>query len=287
LIEKALDAPLHWKKPSRIFVNSMSDLFHEKLPEADVLSVFQVMAKCPRHTFQILTKRPEKMMVFLHERRWRNLGYSAAIGGSYCVSLIPGDHRDGKSYDRDGDYLPNVWLGVSVEDQKTADERIPLLLQTPAAVRFVSYEPALGPVDFSKIIMPDGDHLDALYNDGADAGIDWVIVGGESGPGTRPFDIDWARKVIEQCKAAGVACFVKQLGAKPFQSPRGNSPKGYKLSLKDRKGGDISEWPADIRVREFPVCGDIDRCAAEQSRVADLLRECHADQRGLKQAAED
>ena len=149
-------------------------------------------------------------------------------------------------------------LGVSVEDQATAEKRIPWLLDSPAAVRFVSYEPALGPVDFTNLdVMQHWDlpyhkhaptiRLDALRGhwkgpDDIITGLDWVIVGGESGPGARPFGIAWARSVVEQCREAGVACFVKQLGAHPYPS----------ATLRDPKGGDPSEWPEDLRVREWP-----------------------------------
>jgi len=125
--------------------------------------------------------------------------------------------------------LPNVWLGVSAEDQDRADERIPILLDTPAAVRFVSYEPALGPVDFRPYIDPRGGTT-----------VDWVIVGGESGPAARPFDVMWAHMVIDQCLVeGGPAVFVKQLGS-------------YYLDLRDRKGGDPGEWPEGLRVRQLP-----------------------------------
>jgi hypothetical protein len=168
--------------------------------------------------------------------------------------------------------LPNVWLGVSVEDQATADERIPLLLSTPAAVRFVSYEPALGPVDFTRWLH---DSNCVAFNEKELAGtaesacicsepredrIDWIIVGGESGPGARPFDLAWARKTIDDCAAARVACFVKQLGAQPVQcrpTPpiRPGMPEGaleFSVELCDRKGGDMSEWPEGLRCRQFP-----------------------------------
>ncbi len=216
LVESKLTEPLRWKQPKRIFVNSMSDLFHEALPDSDIFKVFVVMGASQRHTFQILTKRPRRMLELISE---------------------------GKCEGFPGWPLPNVWLGVSVENQATADERIPLLLQTPAAVRFVSYEPALGPVDFSEYLNVD--------RCPGCRGIDWIIVGGESGPGARPFDIAWARNTVAQCKAAGVACFVKQLGALPvdsFYSEDAPAP----LRLIDRKGGDMAEWPVDLRVREFP-----------------------------------
>lgn len=178
--------------------------------------------------------------------------------------------------------LQNVWLGVSVENQPTADERIPLLLQTPAAKRFVSYEPGLAGVDYTNLkhstvikdIKPGEDltinvAINALtgdWDDGWDNGneitrrLDWIIVGGESGPGARPFDIAWARSVVSQCKTAGVACFVKQLGAEPFNgaeqscAPSECCVHNYtKLKLKDRKGGTPEEWPEDLQVREFPA----------------------------------
>ena len=192
LIASALPWPLRWRKPLRIFVNSMSDLFHEALPNEAIDRVFGVMAACPQHTFQVLTKRPERML-------------------AYVANRPP---------------LRNLWLGTSVENQATADARISLLSQTPAAIRFVSYEPALEAVNFTGML----------------AAINWIIVGGESGPGARPFDLAWARSVVAQCHAAGAWTFVKQLGAKPIG-----------LKLMDRKGGDWSEWPVDLRVREFPA----------------------------------
>jgi protein gp37 len=167
--------------------------------------------------------------------------------------------------------LPNVWLGVSVEDQATADERITLLLQTPAAVRFVSYEPALGPVDFSRWMWPMHWHWDGNFGTpeqaiaaGAFAErkrqalvsayavfLDWLIVGGESGPGARPFDVAWARSAIRQCREAGVPVFIKQLGARPWEPVEGVGP--MPMHLKNAKGGVPAEWPEDLRVREFPA----------------------------------
>ena len=187
-----LKQPLHWRKPRKIATCLMGDLFHPKIPARFIVDVLEVMAACPRHTFQVLTKRPERMAALLF----------GEVGGN--------------------DYLPNVWLGVSVEDQKTADERIPLLLETPAAVRFVSYEPALGLVDFGAVKITVGyvDSLTGRYDDGGsgyDDGIaanslDWVIAGGESGPGARPAHPDWFRKVRDDCQAAGVPFFFKQWG---------------------------------------------------------------------------
>jgi protein gp37 len=146
----------------------------------------------------------------------------------------------------DGEAWPirNVWLGVSAENQETADERVPLLLQTPAAVRFVSAEPLLGHINFCYV--PDDKtrpEYSARYSPLGD--LDWIIVGGESGPSARPCDVAWVRSIVEQCKEAGTACFVKQLGARP--TILGLSAKTF-----DRKGGDMAEWPADLRVRQFP-----------------------------------
>ena len=163
--------------------------------------------------------------------------------------------------------LPNVWIGVSVESQRYADERLPPLLRTPAAVRFVSYEPALGPVDFwpwlgkqcrANIFNhgPIGCSNEAHYA----PGIDWLIVGGESGPGARPFDLAWARQTIADCRSADVAVFVKQLGTRPVLSrcapPHGTGAEdvcdGGPVRLADKKGGNPNESPEDLRVREFP-----------------------------------
>jgi len=228
LVPEKLDEPLHWRKPSRVFVNSMSDLFHEKLSDGEIDQVFAVMAEAQRHTFQILTKRAERM-------RQYSVGHT--LPG--CVWKWP---------------LPNVWLGVSVEDQTTADERIPLLLQTPAAVRFVSYEPALGPVDFHVYLSTDATEDCPACGSvmGCDHGaLDWLIYGGESGPGARLNDIAWAESARDQCKEAGVAFFCKQLGAYPIIDPRYVRPRATRF-LRDPKGGDPEEWPEDLRVREFP-----------------------------------
>lgn len=274
----ALDWPLRWRgakaakaegRPSRIFVNPMSDLFHERLSDEDIAAVFGVMAACPEHVFQVLTKRPERM------RRWfgwvaKDLRDDPAMlldDGISSMHLSLEELAGFYARSRGARWpLPNVWLGVSVENQPTADERIPLLLQTPAAVRFVSYEPALGAVDFRRLLYDHVTRIDALaglhgwpepHADGPR--LDWIIVGGESGHGARPFDIAWARSAVTQCRAAGVACFVKQLGARPFNRETeyvdgiAVATSTIDLDLRDRKGGDWSEWPEDLRVREFPI----------------------------------
>lgn len=242
-VPEVLGAPLRWRTPRRIFVNSMSDLFHEGVEVSWIERIFEVMRVTPRHTYQILTKRPEQMYRVLAEDGW--LGADDSAARSRLHRMLP---------------LPNVWLGVSCEDQATADARIPVLLRTPAAVRFVSYEPALAGVDFRRW----------LYNTSVLSGeptggarLDWLIIGGESGPGARRFDLAWARQTVAQCRAAGVQCFVKQLGAWPVNGNaettihEGLDATGPviwpRVKLRDRKGGDPEEWPGDLRgVREFP-----------------------------------
>jgi protein gp37 len=253
-VESALLEPLSWRKPQRVFVNSMSDLFHQDVPDAFIDQVFATMAAGHNHTFQVLTKRPERMRRYVSD--------SALQDRIHWASLDRFGHT--KDFDSQVDSwvygrwpLPNVWLGVSVEDQPRADERIPLLLQTPAVVRFISAEPLLGRVDV--IDWMDHECGDPPHGR-CPAEIDWVIVGGESGPGARSFNLEWARSIVKQCTAASVPVFIKQLGAKPFVQYEVNGgtftdpmirPGDGKLA--DRKGGDMDEWPADLRVREFPA----------------------------------
>jgi len=210
--EDRLDKPLHWKRPRRIFVNSMSDLFHPDVSDAFIDRVFAVMALAPHHVFQVLTKRPERMREYLTagdltERVIREAFRMDCEGGAWMNA----DHHIGGYKVMP---LPNAWLGVSVEDQATADERIPLLLETPAAVRWISAEPLLGQVNaglyLSRTNMP-GLRLMPGFADPL-PGIDWVVVGGESGPNARPMSIQWARLLRDQCAVAGVSFLFKQWG---------------------------------------------------------------------------
>lgn len=203
IVDHILDQPLRWKKPRKIFVNSTSDLFHENVTDEQIDRIFAVMALSPQHTFQVLTKRPERMLEYL-------TGHAA--GGRHIwaegqkIKMPRGQHKPDPDWP-----LPNVWLGVSVEDQKAADERIPLLMKTPAAIRFLSCEPLLGQIDLGY-----NDTCDHKYYSCTDigcwSGLDWVIAGGESGPGARPMHPDWVRSLRDQCKAAGVPFFFKQWG---------------------------------------------------------------------------
>lgn len=214
--------PLKWRKPALVFVNSMSDVFHENVPYEFIDRVFAAMAMTD-HTFQVLTKRPHRM--------WRYMTYS--LRENAVISAMDDDY-DAVPGGKWAWPLSNVWLGVSTEDQQTAEERIPHLLNTPAAVRFLSAEPLLGPIDLRAIpdtVSPGGWVYDALAGgwylpasddgypevsgDGPDMGlIDWVIAGGESGMRSRPLDLDWARSLRDQCVAAGVPFFFKQVGGR-------------------------------------------------------------------------
>jgi protein gp37 len=214
-----LDRPLRWRRPSRVFVNSMSDLFHAAVPDRYIAEVFAVMHYARHHTFQVLTKRRGRLQALVGSGEFAQLVWDIAENMDPDGRLCRGGPPDLWP-------LPNVWLGVSVEDQHWADIRIPALQATPAAVRFVSAEPLLGPVDLGQA---------ALHR------LDWVIVGGESGPGARPMDPTWAADLVQSCGLAGVPVFVKQLGTVWAREHGGPV-----------KGGDPHCWPADLRVRQFP-----------------------------------
>lgn len=208
LDEAALEIPLRWKKPKRIFVNSMSDLFHEDVPDAFIDRVFAVIALCDQHTFQVLTKRPTRMAEYLIGLSKSLARLRDACPTGWCLEWngIP----------LFGYPLLNVWLGVSVEDQQRADERIPHLVRCPAAIRFLSCEPLLGPLDLARWLSTE-DETNPFGDEGRRGEypgpeIDWVIAGGESGRGARPSHPEWVRLLRNQCQAAGVPFFFKQWG---------------------------------------------------------------------------
>lgn len=194
-----LTEPLRWRKPRKVFVNSMSDLFHERVSDEFLAKVFAVMAATPQHTYQILTKRHARMRSLLSSDVFRRLAKD-----QYFEMQMAGLLK-GKGLPVVINAFPpkNVWLGVSVESQQWADIRIPALLDTPAAVRWLSCEPLLGSVDLDRSAA---DYL------GGRSHVDWVVVGGESGPGARPMHPDWARSLRDQCVAAGVPFHFKQWG---------------------------------------------------------------------------
>ncbi len=202
-------------KPVKVFVQSMGDLFHEDVPFEFIEEVYEAIEKTPRHKFLILTKRPDRMLEWFKD-----------YTNNFCDEWA---------------YSPNLWLGVTAENQEMADKRIPILLQIPAAKRFVSIEPMLGGVDLMTI--PDGGwpQTDALHGTtGSDCQIDvspklnHVIVGAESGHKRRECEIEWVRNIVEQCKDAGVPCFVKQ------------------IHINGKVSKNMAEWPEDLRVQEYP-----------------------------------
>ena len=250
-----LDLPLRWRKPRRIFVNSMSDLFHDSVPDDYIARVFAIMAVACDHTFQVLTKRHGRMRSLLSgdfrdqvAEEITDMMGAATPPGRYWPVTFDRSTEDGWNIWGPAKWpLLNVWLGVSAENQQWADVRIPALLDTPAAVRFVSAEPLLGPIDLfgdwetpgPAIIRtgvqtcpntPDGP---SEYDYDDQVGVDWVIVGGESGRGARPMHPDWARSLRDECQEAGVAFLFKQWG--------GRTPKANGRQLDGRTW---DEYPA-------------------------------------------
>jgi protein gp37 len=285
--EKAMLEPLRWAKPRMCFWNAHGDLFHPAVPDEVIDRCFAVMALTPHHTHQVLTKRSARMRAYFAER-WQGTPARQIDCGSAGIIDIPAGGETGRRHQveiacediiddlgladtrkphlwtEDGSLklsqwawpLPNVWLGVSVEDQQRADERIVDLLQTPAAIRWLSCEPLLGPVDLTRVHFgtcgfdpAEGSGLEGLHtlrmNINALAGVqsfgwpglDWIVVGGESGPGARPMHPDWARSLRDQCATAGVPFLFKQWGEwAPIDGPR------VKGCIANR-----SAWPAGER----------------------------------------
>jgi len=231
-VEKALDKPLHWRKPRRVGLCFMSDLFHEKVPDEFLDKVFAVMALTPQHTYLLLTKRPERMREYIS---WRDDKWPRFDGRTETRTrhdeIVEAVANMGLDFEEDAPIgflddwpLPNVWLGVSVENQQAADERIPLLLDTPAAHRWLSVEPLLGAVDLRRVspgLLGTSAIFDALggrrwedngetLNATACARLDWVVVGGESGPKARTMDVEWMSDLQQQCLSADVPFYCKQ-----------------------------------------------------------------------------
>lgn len=253
LDEQVLYKPLHWRKPRRIFVQSMGDLFHEDVPDIFIDRIFAVMALCPDHTFLSLTKRPERMIKWFGRSReylWKK----------FIMPEVDKIHSPWQSPCRYWWPLANLQLGVTIENQEMADKRIPHLLKVSAAVRFVSVEPMLGPINLERLetnqtwpFKAETEKIDALRGHGCSARlgdpsglkfydrslkkIDWVIIGCESGPGRRPCKLEWVRDLIEQCDAADVPVFVKQ------------------LDLNGKVSKNPAEWPEWARRREYPKKG--------------------------------
>lgn len=269
-VEHKLEEPLHWRDPKRIFVNSVSDLFHKQVPFDVIDRAFAIMMASPQHTFLVLTKRDMRPWFEGAEERVRAAAEQLAAQKQWCH-----DHED-RPWP-----LDNVHVGISAEHQAAADLRIPWLLEVPAAVRWVSYEPALGPLELQQNLP--GERI-LRWHHPMIAMLNWLVVGGESGPGARQFHVDWARQIVRACRKAKVPVFVKQLGA--FVVDRNDAHFNYmgedfedgwpdsitpddviddpngcreqyqgapvRIRLRDRKGKDMAQWPRDLRVREFP-----------------------------------
>lgn len=234
--------PLRWNSEVEPHPNyrtkvfpSLCDWLDDEVPIEWLADFLKLIHDTPHLDWLLLTKRPENF-----ERRLRA-----------CAVSIPGYQGNTALFwwMRDPSRPPhNIWLGVSVEDQKAADARIPILLRIPAAIRFLSVEPLLGPVNLRTICTMVAGPLNALERG---AGLHWVIVGGESGPGARPCNLGWVRDIVQDCSNSEARCFVKQIGSRPFYPPRFEGDNTF-LKLKDKKGGHPDEWPADLRVRQFP-----------------------------------
>jgi protein gp37 len=257
-VPEALEIPLKTKKPTTWFLNSMSDLFHESVTFEQLDQIFAVMALTPQHTYQCLTKRPERMLDYFKEKEFWSGSHLSGRGqwasemADFACEKLRGffwvEDEDGLSNDHVYDllmsatgsgYLPSVWLGVTVENQQAADERqAPLkALANKGWFTWVSHEPALEQVDFTGWEF-----------------IRWLVMGGESGPGARPFDIEWPRHVMKWAADNQVDFFLKQLGSKPKLLVN----ECYLPAMEwldygvTGKGNDMVEWPADLRVRQMP-----------------------------------
>jgi protein gp37 len=243
-VESALEKPLRWKKPRKIFVCSMGDLFHESVPFDWIDKVMAVIALCPQHTFQILTKRPERMAEYFTNIEDRTEKIAECSMRAPFGVWDDADTVCDNLFDVFRDYrltpLDNLWLGITAETQQRANERIPILKTIPAVKHFVSCEPLLSEIDFRQIVIPkwycppmtveerfENKHFD--YQ-----GLDWVIVGGETGHNARPCKIEWIERIVEDCKAASVPVFVKQ------------------ITVNGKPSKNMAEWPEHLRLRDFP-----------------------------------
>jgi protein gp37 len=228
LHENRMLQPFHWKKPRRIFVCPTGDLFHDEVPDEFIDRVFSVMVRCPQHTFQLLTKRAERMRDYFRDiaenrngapQRFLKLCDTTTMGAVIDMRL--------------GRPVPNIWAGVTAENQPRAEERITMLLQTLVAVRYVSVEPMLGSVDLRNLRAHNGALIDALCGDvktpdgkeiyaACPGKVDWTICGCESGSGRRPMNPDWARSLRDQCVDAHSPYFLKQMevGGKLMEMPK-------------------------------------------------------------------
>jgi protein gp37 len=250
--------PMRWTRPRRIFPVDMGDLFYEEVTDVEIAAGFGIMAACPQHTFIVLTKRLSRARAWFEwaERatRGRFVGPALAehaachyqrMGDQATADLLfsAANRAAGRPWP-----LPNVWMGASVEDQWTAQVRLPMLTQIPAVVRHVSVEPLLEEVDLTEWLPV----------------LDWLIIGGESGPMARGLFVEWVRRILADAALHDVACFVKQLGGLVWTHgiivPGTHWPPGtrlldeggyYRVQLRNKKGSDPTEWPPDLRIQEL------------------------------------
>lgn len=284
LVPHLLEQPLRWREPRRIFVDSMSDLFHEAVPDDYIDKVFAVMALAPQHTFQVLTKRPERMRDYFKAEPWDRINAEAGVLMHY--DKMP----------RDPWFFENVWIGASAENEEMFRARVAPLSDAAWAiygatkhvrpdhkpVAFLSLEPLLGPIDLAGPggggWLPNYPSRPGWKPGDCQSSISWVIVGGESGPRARPCDVAWIRSIVRQCQEAKVPAFVKQVGSRCVGSTEGFLVDRYELPdgrwfvpaiIGERawlppeefvsfrtyhsKGGEPREWPEDLRVREMPA----------------------------------
>lgn len=277
-VDARLADPLRWTRPRMVFVNSMSDLFFEGFDFEEIAAIFGVMASAPLHTFQVLTKRPERA------REWFDwYEGSSGCGASSFAAIEAAKERLGRRGFRWPKHevqwpLRNLWLGVSVEDQARAEERIPILLDLPAHLRWISAEPLLGPVDLTRVIQRNvrvgGFLVDELSNNvlsDEDFNIwtgemvqvprlDWVVIGGESGSRARPFELEWCYRMVRDCVAHGVPVFVKQMGDNTraadtsfdLRRADGRYPMFDHNRVVFGSRTELDEFPAALRFREWP-----------------------------------
>jgi protein gp37 len=264
VVEAKILDPLRWRKPQRVFVNSMSDLFHHNVPEEILDRAFAVMLATSLResgiTYQILTKRPQRMLEYVTAKDLpRRIQRAARAAGIELLEAV----GIGGRVEHVGLQHANIHLGVSCGSQEDVDAMLPILRATPAAVRWMSYEPALGPIELRRNVLAE--RMLRWYKPMIDI-LDWIVVGGESGPGARPFDVAWARSVLDQARGSDCKVFVKQLGSRPHSGDEhhglepvaGHKRKVWRFDDGDHvhtvlepSGGNMAEWPADLRVREI------------------------------------
>lgn len=284
LLPEVLSKPLHRRKPTTYFVCNTSDLYHPSVPFEFIAAVYGVMAACPQHTFLVLTKRPERRAEWFayaakrgeqrkrlfeeDDDEWRIRQWCHVEARRKGVDLNADERQN-----HGGPWpLTNVWEGVTAENQAMADVRIPILLQTPAAHRWVSVEPCIGGVDLDEPRCDVcGEKYDIVGDDGAtpfcneheqecsyshwlrEGGIDQLVIGGESGPGARPCDLEWIRSIVRQARESGTKCFVKQLGSRAMfdDQIKVDEWEHCRYPSFSSSGSDPSEWPEDLQVREL------------------------------------